>query len=46
MSTCSKRSKSGREIHERNDSLEWTEGALALLQQKIKESPPIAMDCE
>ena len=24
--------------------LEWTEGALALLQQKIKESPPIAMD--
>jgi len=24
--------------------LEWTEGALALLQEKIKESPPIAMD--
>ena len=24
--------------------MEWTEGALALLQQKIKESPPIAMD--
>ena len=24
--------------------LEWTEGALALLQLKIKESPPIAMD--
>jgi len=24
--------------------LEWTEGALVLLQQKIKESPPIAMD--
>ncbi len=24
--------------------LEWTEGALALLRQKIKDSPPIAMD--
>lgn len=24
--------------------LEWTEGALALLREKIKESPPIAMD--
>lgn len=25
-------------------SLEWTEGALALLKEKIKDSPPIAMD--
>ncbi|MBS0166306.1 MAG: PCP reductase family protein [Nitrospira sp.] len=25
-------------------SMEWTEGALALLQDKIKESPPIAVD--
>ncbi len=33
------------EIREREAApLEWTEGALALLQQKIKESPPIAMD--
>ena len=33
------------EIREREAApLEWSEGALALLQQKIKESPPIAMD--
>jgi hypothetical protein len=25
-------------------SMEWTEGALAVLQEKIKQSPPIAMD--
>lgn len=25
-------------------SMEWTEGALALLQDKLKESPPIALD--
>lgn len=33
------------EIREREAApLEWSEGALVLLQQKIKESPPIAMD--
>ena len=33
------------DIHERElPPLEWTEGAVALLQRKIKESPPIAMD--
>ena len=33
------------EVRERQlPSLEWTEGALALLQEKIKASPPIAME--
>lgn len=29
---------------EETPSMEWTEGALALLQNKVKESPPIAVD--
>ena len=29
---------------EEKPSMEWTEGAMALLQDKLKESPPIAMD--
>ncbi len=29
---------------EETPSMEWTEGALALLQDKVKESPPIAVD--
>ncbi len=29
---------------EETPSMEWTEGALALLQDKVKESPPIAAD--
>jgi Proto-chlorophyllide reductase 57 kD subunit len=29
---------------EERPSMEWTEGALALLQDKLKESPPIAVD--
>ncbi|MFO0774861.1 MAG: PCP reductase family protein [Nitrospiraceae bacterium] len=32
------------EGREQQTALEWTDGALALLKEKIKDSPPIAMD--